>query len=393
MTRPLPAVTLVLLLLLSGLAVAEASPHAEAQRQVQNVTAEGISANTTDVLVLDTIRASGFARADLVVTRSLSAQANALRSRLARYTIQRRYQQAPTAGAKRRVLRNATDRVAAIKTRLIDREDEARRQYIAGSISAKTYLEVLGQVDIRARQLLSTLSAIESVAPRGSAVARRVGSIRADLQGLQGPIRKRLAAAVHGEGASARTYVAVSDSGVVLAQLRDGSFARGAYRADYRDTLVGSPDLGTAQARLAEIYPWAWNTSGGVRINSIGLDVLEFEKTFGHGSLTGLLDTSSGMIYREYQVKTLASLPSVTASTTTVNNTTLAVSRTYAGGPIRVRVTNATGAPRAARVLINGTLVGATGGDGVVWGISPYGTFNVTAVRGDLELRLRVSTE
>ncbi|MFB6267838.1 MAG: hypothetical protein ABEI31_09285 [Halodesulfurarchaeum sp.] len=393
MARPIPAFALALLLLLSGFSVAGAAPHAEAQQRAQNVTAEGISANTTDVLVLDRIQASGFASADLVVTRALSTQAHALRGRLARYTVQRRYQEAPTADAKRRVLRNATERVAATAARLIVRERGARSDYIAGRLSAKTYLEVLGQVDLRARQLLSTLSTIEQLASRGSAVARRVGSIRADLQGLQGPIRNRLAASVHGEGTSVRTFVAVSENGVVLAQLRDGSFAREAYRADHRDTLVGSPNLGTAQARLAEIYPWAWNTSGGVRINSIGLDVLEFEKTFGHGSLTGLLDTSSGLIYREYQIKTLAALPSATAATTTVNNTTLSVSRTYAGGPIRVQVTNATGAPRAARVVINGTLVGATGGDGVVWGISPHGSFNVTATRGALELRLRVSTD
>ncbi|MFW5922266.1 MAG: DUF7094 domain-containing protein, partial [Halodesulfurarchaeum sp.] len=207
-----------------------------------------------------------------------------------------------------------------------------------------------------------------------------------------GPVAEEAGTAVAGGGETETVFVAVSEEGMTLSAIRDGTYVREIMRTDIRDDEVGGVDLDAAQSRIAELYPWAWEHKGDVSINTVGQDVFRFQLSHGHGVLNSFLDTSSGNVYREVQTKSLSNLPVVAGQSVTVDNTTLQLSRARAGSPLRIQVVNETGSPIQATVTANGRTLETTG-DEPVWLLSPGGTFNVTAETADTELELEVTPE
>jgi len=146
-----------------------------------------------------------------------------------------------------------------------------------------------------------------------------------------------------------------------------------------------------AEKRFGELYPWASSHKQRISMGALGPDVYVVELTHTHGTVQAALDASTGQVFKEVQTKTLANTPADPSLTTTDNNTTVSISRAYAGGPLRVTVTNETGAPLAAAVTVNGTAVGATDDTGTLWSISPAGDFNVTAETDTARIRVLVT--
>ena len=407
MTRPLPALLVALVILGSAVAggqvlaqTGQSAPVGESDQSpaVQQVgrangaqagptepgptalePAQGTSPNSTRVLQLDTTEAAGFDHGALTVTNALRASSANAEATLGVYAAETAVDRATDSAARDRAMRNATDQLALAIDSLEAREERARSRYVAGTLSAGEYLTVLGEVNVRASRLQSLLLRLDAAADGQPAIQDRLSDLQTRTLQHQGPLRDDLGAAVTGSGSTGRLYVGASGQGVVLATIRDGSYVRGAVRTDARDEAIGGVDLDAAQDRIADLYPWAWSNNAGVSIRSIGQDVFRFQLGHGHGSLDSLLDTSSGNVYREVQQKSLSRTPTEPAYTSTANNTTVVVSRTYAGGPVKVRVQNATGAPLPATVEVNGTVVGETGEDGSVWAISPAGSYTVTA--------------
>jgi hypothetical protein len=101
-----------------------------------------------------------------------------------------------------------------------------------------------------------------------------------------------------------------------------------------------------------------------------------------HGSFSAYLDGGTEKIFKEVQQKRLTGdtpLPTGPSVTNSSENLTVTVNRTYAGGPLRVELTNETGAPVSGEVRIDGELVGRTNADGLLWTLSPADRFEVTA--------------
>ncbi len=340
---------------------------------------EGTSPNTTRVLQLDSTEAAGFDRGGLTVTNALRASTANAEATMQVYAAETAIDRASDSAAKERALRNATEQLTLALDALETREERARSQYVAGTRSAREYLNVLGETNTRASRLQSLILGLQEVADGQPAIQNRLNDLQTRTLQHQGPLRDDLGAAVTGAGSTERLYVGASGQGVVLATIQDGTYVRGAVRADARDEAIGGVDLDAAQDRIAALYPWAWSNNAGVSIRSIGQDVFRFQLGHGHGSLDSLLDTSSGNVYREIQQKSLSRTPAEPTYRQTANNTTVVVSRTYAGGPVNVRVQNATGVPLPATVAVNGTVVGQTDEDGSVWAISPAGSYTVTA--------------
>lgn len=398
MTRSLPALLLALLIVGSAvaggqvLAQAEQSGPADALSgpSASNVDpsalepVEGNSPNTTRVLQLDSTEAAGFDRGDLTVTNALRASTSNTEATMQVYAAETAVDRATDSAARERAMHNATDQLTLALDALEAREERARSRYVAGGLSAGEYLTVLGEVNARASRLQTLILRLDAVADGQPAIQDRLSDLQTRTLQHQGPLRDDLGAAVTGSGSTDRLYVGASGQGAVLATIRDGTYVRGAVRTDARDEAVGGVDLDAAQDRIAELYPWAWSNNAGVSIRSIGQDVFRFQLGHSHGSLDSLLDTSSGNVFREIQQKSLSRTPAEPSYRRTVNNTTVVVSRTYAGGPVNVQVQNATGAPLPATVAVNETVVGETGEDGSVWAISPAGSYPVT-VRSDAE--------
>ncbi|MFB6125163.1 MAG: hypothetical protein ABEJ59_04310 [Halanaeroarchaeum sp.] len=385
MDRAVPALLAALLVVATTAPALAVAPSPSTAR----TPIDGISANTTDVLVLDSVQASTFDQADLVVTAAIDADAGELAATYETYRVQAAYDAAKTDRERERVLENASQWLRTQTETLMAAERHARSRYATGETAARSYLATLGRLQLRADHLETTIDRVDALRARTDAPID-VDALRPDLQTLQGPIRQRLAAAVRGEGASGRTFVAVSPRGVVLAQERAGTYTRETVRLDNRDAAVGHLGFDAAEQRFADLYPWASAHKQRISMGALGPDVFVVELTHTHGTVDAALDASTNQVFREVQTKRLADTPVDVGWNVTANETTLSVSRTYPGGPLHVAVLNATGAPVQANVVVNGTAVGSTGADGSLWTISPAGPYNVTAETADERLRVLV---
>ncbi|MFB6086048.1 MAG: hypothetical protein ABEJ84_04485 [Halodesulfurarchaeum sp.] len=346
-----------------------------------------IAPNTTRMLQLDSLAESAIASRSVSVTNALQAETVAVEAALDRRATDRRF--GGSGVNDERILSAAIDRIEARIEALAERERAARERFRTGKIGPEEYLATVGEVNREARALESTIEAYERLVDTYPSLQDRLAAARTEVVRYTGPLADEVGTAVVGGERTGESFVAVSENGMVLAAIQDGTYVREIMRTDARDEAVGGVDLDAAQNRIAELYPWAWKHKGDVSINTVGEDVFRFQLSYGHGVLNSLLDTSSGNVYREVQTKSLSSMPVVEGRSTTVNNTTLRVSEARVGAPLRIAVVNATGNPITATVTANGTTLGTTG-TGPVWMLVPNEPFNVTADTGTRSLELAV---
>ncbi|MGM0398210.1 MAG: DUF7096 domain-containing protein [Halobacteriota archaeon] len=389
MDRAVPALLAALVVLASAGAVVGVSPPGTTDQRAAG-TVDGISANTTDVLVLESIDAATFDRADLVVTRAVDAQSGGLVESFEQHRVTEAVAQAESEDEQRVAIRNATDEVDRRTQALVEDERAAREAFVAGEMSAESYLVTLGQIHARASSIEATVQAIDDLDSVSVGDERRA-QIRAELSTLQGPVRAELAAALQGDGPSKRTFVGVSTNGVTLATLDGNEYVRETVRTDNRDDDIGRLTFDEAEGRFAELYPWASENKQRISMGALGSDVYVVEYTHGHGTIHSSLDASTGEPFREEQTKSLADTPATDSQWIETGDLVVGVSDTYPGGPVRVNVTNATGAPVAADVSVNGTAVGESSDrDGVVWAISPAEEYTVTVTSEDASVEVQV---
>jgi hypothetical protein len=184
-----------------------------------------------------------------------------------------------------------------------------------------------------------------------------------------------------GERAPVPVYAVTSQTGIVLSSVADSQFYREAYLGQNREEVGRnrfitdeSPNgVGTAIRRMTELYPWASaNARSGPDLEGIGnTSIYYVSLRHTHGSLDTYLDGRTESPFREYQVKSLETVPR-TATTNVSQGVKVTVNRTHATGPMQITVTdNRTGGALAANVTINGNSVGPTGPDGQLWTLTP----------------------
>ena len=387
MHRAVPALLAALLLASTAGAGFAASLGTTDERATGTV--EGLSANTTDVLRLESIETSSFARGDLVVTGAIDADAGALVEAHAREGVHEAYAAAETDRERRAVVRNATDAIERRTEALLANERTARESYLAGETTATAYVATLGRLHLRAAALETTVQMVHTLDEQSVDVERRL-RLRGRLMALQGPVRAELASAIRGEGPSPRTFVGVSTNGLTLATLSDGQHIRETVRTDAWNDDPGRLSFDDAQTRFAELYPWASEHTTEFSLRALGSDVYDVEYAHTHGTIIASIDGTTGALFRETQTASLAALPVRDAKRTDAEDLSIGLSETYPGEPLRVTVTNATGEPVSATVSVDGTAVGNTGDDGIVWTISPAGSYPVTVTTDDATVEVRV---
>ncbi|MFB6134527.1 MAG: hypothetical protein ABEJ55_06025 [Halanaeroarchaeum sp.] len=381
MRRAVPVLLATLLVLASGGSGIAVAPPSGAEQEAR-APIEAVSTNTTAVLTLQEIEASTFARADLVVTGALASQSTAAVAAFERHRVEQALSAARTAEADRQVIVNATDWAERQTTRLLAEERSARIAYRRGEVSASTYLATLGSIHRSAGHVEARLERLRPLAT-DPATIDRIDALIATLRTLQGPVRADLARAVQGSGPSDRVFVAVSETGVTLSHRTETRFVRETIRFDNRNDRVGQMAFDEAERRFAELYPWASENKQRISMGALGADVYVVEYTHTHGTVHAALDASTGLVFREVQTKSLSSMPVDWRTWAPGNETRVSISRTYAGGPLAVQVTNGTGAPLSGTVVVNGTEVGSTGPDGTLWTVSPAGEFHVRVTTPD----------
>ncbi|SEW20026.1 DUF7096 domain-containing protein [Halobacterium jilantaiense] len=377
MSRVRPALAALVLVVATAATGLAATGALSAPAQPGDDPTVGVSENTSRVLLLTRADAAGFDSPNLTVTQSVDAGHQGLTTT---YRLERLESQLEgvDSGAKRSALIQrevewATNRTTA----LIEREREARNAYAAGDITGSEYLTTVGAVHAAASSLerylgdKSSQRALYTLADQKSPISRT----RARLQSVLGPVRERATAAVQGDRERARIHVTVGD-GVMLSTLNGTTYVRETYRPDNLDEELAA--YGDPIAFIQETYPWVANNSQGASYTTMGNYAVLFSTGHSHGELEVYSDVSTDRVYVERQRKRLDRMPVSYESSTSGNNATLLVSRTYTGGPVNVRVENATGGGIAAPVTLAGSEVGATGEDGELWAISPGGEYEVS---------------
>lgn len=165
--------------------------------------------------------------------------------------------------------------------------------------------------------------------------------------------------------------------GVMLSTIDGDRYVRETVRPGNLDEAT-APSYGDPVAYIAETYPWTTNNSRSPSYRLLGRYAVLFSTSHSHGELEVYYDVSTERVYVERQQQRLSQTNVTYDSSTSVNNTTLHVSRTYTGGPVNVRVENATGGGIQAPVTLDGAEVGTTGEDGELWTVSPGGEYEVS---------------
>ncbi|MFB6136495.1 MAG: hypothetical protein ABEJ04_07020 [Halobacteriaceae archaeon] len=349
--------------------------------------------NTTAMLPLPGGARTAFVTPTVALSPALRSQYGDLASGLSRYALDERLAAARSPDARRDVLYAALSRASRRVDRLGERERTARGAFANGTVAPDAYVRTLAELDAASSEfdplVARVLAATDNVSET-DAVERRARLLRADFAVLGGPVRSHVDRALQGRAERGRVYVAATRDGVVLSMVANGTYVREIYRADNRDAATGATDVGTARDRFTDLYPWAANHSAESLTRRVDADTFRFTSRHSHGTLVSYLDGSTSAVYREVQYLSLAAVPTYPAVRSRRSDLSVAVNRTYPGGPLRVRVLE-DGAPVDATVRVNGTVVDRTGEDGVLWTVSPAHEFVVTVSRGDVQLPVIVA--
>jgi len=398
--RRVPPVVLALvaaLLLATPFAAVAATP---APDDPGNVTAVGLSENTSRILPLDTQR-SNFSTPDASVLASIRADQSAAEWSLSRRALSRRLAAADTDTARERILRNATDRAAAAVDALLARERAARNAYLSGETTTQQYVATLGELHARADNLLQFVGPRTDPAPGsildnvalGTTIYDRALALQARVQPIAGDIAGHAATAVRG-GTSPRLYVAASPNGFVLSTLSGRTYERTAYRSDATDDVdTRTIATSTSGENVNTYYPWAANGDGYL---SSGIQVFDgyaylHRISHQHGTIYAYVDASSGLPYFESRETALSVVATDAGWSNTSANATLSVAQSYPGGPLRVEASY-NGSGVRVPVFVDGERVGTTNAKGVLWTLAPNGEFTVSTRVNDTDLRVEAST-
>jgi len=401
-----PLALAALLLLTTPLAVAAADDPSSTQSSVSDVqgaaTVVGLSENTSRVLALPGAQHSNFTTPDASVMASIRMDAAAATWTLSRNALARTFDAAETGAERQRVLENATENAASAVDRLLERERAARQAYLDGDTTAEQYATTLGELQSRADQLLSyigprndpTPNSLLSFAARGSDLRTTLFALQAELTPLVTEPSARAASAIRG-GADSRFAVLAAPSGFALSTITDGIYQRTVYRTDMLDEN-GAREISSSalDGILDTLYPWAREGNGFVSSGRYQFGGYAYRARITHldGTILSYLDASSGQPYHETRETALSVVATDPGWTNTSGNYTLAVNRSYPGGPLRVSVTH-NGSAVSAPISIAGEQVGTTGvEDGVLWTLAPRGEFAVTTTVDGEELRVNATT-
>ncbi|MCD2201603.1 hypothetical protein LPA44_17210 [Halobacterium sp. KA-4] len=359
-----------------------------------NNQAEQAAVTTPAVISVNQDRGN-FTDPEITITDALSIGQRSLEANLTQATIQTRLDTTETERQRTTVLQNATAALSQSVTQLRAESQQARQQYRQQELSTKAYSTRLAQIHSRAEDLTTAASFIEDQADDGTDVKSHAVELRAQLALFTGPVRERLVTAVTEGGGPERVYIGAGEAGTTTAVIEAGTYIREAMTpAQYNADPGPIPDAEPLLENIRQQYPWVMNQSAGVSFSPIPIQssvpqyAYWLTLTYSGGTVNSYIDTSTQGVYQEVQRMQLNTLTGSPDATLTKAGRTLAISKSYAGGPLKVNMTTTDGEPIDAQIRLNNRSVGTTGADGVRWLLSPAGNYTVTAVSDGSEIEI-----
>ncbi|WP_327050498.1 DUF7094 domain-containing protein [Halomicrococcus gelatinilyticus] len=387
MRRALPLLAALLLLVSApGVALQADAPRAGESapaRATETVTLPGVN-DTTAHLHVDAGR-SAVVDPSVGVGAALSMDGSAMESKLAEYTLEERLAAEQSSAKKEQTVLEYKYHVESRLSALQNYRKSLRQEFNDGRLSPREYAYGLAAVDAEAEALRDSIGRLESSSERISGLSFYTRNMNATVQTLEGPVTERVDDVVRGRTGSTRIYVGTSDVGTALSMIADGRYVREAYRSDNRNLSRTSSGTIYEVGRqvLTEQYPWVMENR--TRMSSGIYSPLNFYPTTIHheqGTLTAHVDVGTRKIFGEIQRKRLGAFPTGEPIRNATTGISIAVNRTYPGGPLHVTLTDSDGNAVDAPVSVDGRTVGTTGDDGELWTVAPGETFTVSARRG-----------
>jgi hypothetical protein len=354
------------------------------------------SDNTSARLVLPRYRVeqNRFKTVRIGMGSTLQAGADDARFEHERITVERDFEAAETVEERRNVIDRALIELSAAADDLEARERATIRDYGNGTITTRTMVRRLARIDAAAREIVTTLAMVRRLTARiGTAdFDSRIRDIGGIVEPLRGPVRNQISEALSGEAPAVRVHVTASDRGLVLSMLHEGAYVREATRWSNRNrTAPPTLDFGDIGERFEVLYPWVTAQQGGTSINWQGAGAWQLRASHSQGELTASVDASTAAVYREVQTLSVEEMPSTMTVVRTEQGVRMTFMRTYAGGPLRLLVEDAsTDAVINARVSVDGHELGRIGADGLVVTLEPTPpyTVNVTGNGSSLSVTM-----
>lgn len=263
----------------------------------------------------------------------------------------------------------------------------ALRAFSAGQVDPRTTLHRLIQIDRTARALDDRRTSIVAAARARDAdvPTERSETLGRELAIYTGPVRTRLAAALRGEAPQTQVYLSTTPRGVTLATITESGYVRETYRGELRRTGGTPLNRTAAQTAVARAYPSVWGARRAVTTQPAG--VSEVRVTYNGGELAATVGSGNARVFRDVHRQSLGVAGTDATAINTRDGLRMVVNRSYAGGPMRVRVETVDGDPVNASVTVgpeggDSAPVGRTGPDGEQWTLTPAERFTIVAIRG-----------
>ena len=290
-------------------------------------------------------------------------------------------------------LAEEVDAVAAGVEGLETRERAATREFGTGQTTATEYVTELAAIHLAADRLRDRAEMLESQAESldsSPVSADRFRRIEYDLRMLEGPVRAHAADILRGATPPNRVLVETGDEAITLAAVDDDQYLREVQRRGLRGETAGEVSADRAIEIIQEEYPilWdrgtSWSSDGPGSVVMVGVE-------FSGGELRSFIDGPTEQRFIEHQRLPLSMVTTGETTTKEQDGLNVTADQSYAGGPLRLTVTDAdTGEPIDATVTVgqNGAesqRIGTTDEAGTLWLLSPRGPFTITVLGDDTD--------
>jgi len=224
-----------------------------------------------------------------------------------------------------------------------------------------------------------------------TSVAGEHRALTGDVLTMQGAVRNDLVDAMK-SGEMTDVYAAIDRNGTVLVTLSEDRFVREAYRDDRRTRGVRPvDDISSFNSRAETRYSWLPQVEpldtirGGPTGDLVSVDLVANEEE----SISVYMNGQDKAVIREDTRLRTGNLPLKDSQTTSDGTMRLVVNRTYATGPMKVRLVDAdTGEPLSGELLVDNRSVGWTGPDGTIWTVESPGETRLTVTLGTRSLTM-----
>ncbi|ADJ13767.1 DUF7096 domain-containing protein [Halalkalicoccus jeotgali] len=324
---------------------------------------------------------------------TLADDSSRLEARYDEHRVDARIENADSDAQRRAIIREESDQLEESVAQLRERERAAYAAYYESQRTERDLLAELAVIHTNAVALEAAVASIEDhdATTPGVSLDGELEEMEVATRTMQGPVRERVAAMIHGEAEPTRVHVESDGDGVVLALIEGEQFHREAHRLGNRDTDAEAQytSLGESEERIAELYPSVFSEARW-SYSEVGHGTHRGTANHPQGSLTVFLDTATGDVYREFQTLRLDRLDTETAVVETGDGVTVTVGLTAPGGPAKVMVTaTGSGAALSGEVTLNDRVVGETD-DGTVWFVAPRDSVTGAVNAGGEEIEFTV---